>query len=145
MGKKKFTLSKSSKGNLEGVKENIIELVNRSLSKSKVDFGIPSYGGLRTAKDQYTLFMIRPHVTKIDGYKIESYHQSGNAFDIFVYDEHGACWKCKDKYADIAEVIKFEFELMIEEGLFSEDAKLEWGGDWKSWKDLPHFQIVYGK
>jgi len=144
MKKKKFSLSKNSLANLEGVKEEIIELIKRSIKKVSHDFGIPSDGGWRSKQDQYRLFMKVPAVTKLDGITNLSRHQSGEAFDIFVYDEHGACWKCKFKYKEIADVIKEEFKLMKEEGIFNEGDSIEWGGDWR-WIDLPHFQINYKK
>lgn len=136
-----YKLSRSSKKNLKGVRKNIIKLVERSLKKSEHDFGIPQYGGKRTPQEQNNLFHRKPKVTQLDGFKNISYHQSGNAFDIFVYDEHGACWECKDKYKDISNIIHEEFILMQSEGLFKEDERLFWGGDWIRFKDLPHFEI----
>jgi peptidoglycan L-alanyl-D-glutamate endopeptidase CwlK len=136
-----FKLSKNSKENIKGVREEIKALVNRVLAKSPHDFGIPGYGGKRTAQEQNNLFHQRPRVTQLDGFKKKSYHQSGNAFDIFIYDEHGACWACRDKYKDVAVLIKEEFKLMQQECIFDEKEKLEWGGDWIRFKDIPHFQI----
>lgn len=137
-----FKLSKTSKENLKGVRESIITLVNRVLKKSPHDFGIPKYGGKRTAQEQNNLFHQKPKVTQLDGFKKISIHQSGNAFDIFVYDEHGACWKCLEKYKELAALFRTEFDLMKNEGLFEKDEKLEWGGDWIRFKDLPHFQVA---
>ena len=136
-----FKLSKTSKANLKGVEAELITLIERSLKKSEHDFGIPSNGGLRTAQEQNNLFHQKPRVTWLDGFKKKSYHQSGKAFDIFIYDEHGACWNCVEKYKDVANVIKAEFSLMVEEGIFDKDVVFSWGGDWTKFKDLPHFQI----
>lgn len=142
MDKKVFKLSKNSKKNIEGIDSRLIKLVERSIAKSPHDFGIPSDGGFRTAQQQNNLFHKRPQVTWIDGFKKKSYHQTGKAFDIFVYDEHGACWACREKYLEISEIIKAEFALMKEEGIFKENETIEWGGDWtKRKKDLPHFQL----
>lgn len=137
-----FKLSRSSKKNIKGIDARLIKLVNEVLKVSEIDFGIPGYGGFRTAQEQNNLFHKRPKVTQIDGFKRISYHQSGFAFDIFVYDEHGACWDCKDKYKVIADSFKVKFEEMKESGIFTEQEKLEWGGDWIRFKDLPHFQLV---
>ena len=143
--KKDFKLSRSSKKNLKGVKESVNQLVERSIKKSVHDFGIPQYGGIRTPQEQNNLYHRKPNVTNLDGFKKKSYHQSGWAFDIFLYDEHGACWDCKKSYKEIKETIFKEFEIMKAEGLFDENQFIEWGGDWSNWKspvDLPHFQIV---
>ena len=144
----KHNLSSSSRNNLEGVKTAIILLIERSLKKSPYDFGIPKDGGKRTKERQQYLYSIgrtieldKGIVTNLDGIKKKSIHQFGMAFDIFLYDDHGACWSCLGKYEDIAEVIKTEFTLMQKEGHFCKCEKLVWGGDWKSFQDLPHFQI----
>jgi len=136
----KFKLSKNSKKNIKGVRKSIIEMVERVLKKSEHDFGIPPYGGLRTAQEQRKLYKQRPRVTWVDGFRRKSYHQSGNAVDIFIYDEHGACWDCLEKYDHVAELMKAEFILMKEEGKFEPHENIGWGGDWKR-KDRPHFEI----
>lgn len=145
---KNFRLSRNSKNNLKGVREEIKTLVDRVLVKSPHDFGIPRDGGLRTAERQNELFNQIPKVTSCDGYHKLSYHQSGNAFDIFIYDEHGACWECTWKYDDVSEIVKAEFKIMQDEGLFSKDEIIRWGGDWRN-PDRPHFEIkqrrLYGK
>lgn len=137
-----FKLSRTSKKNIKGIDKRLIKLVNRVLAKSEIDFGIPSYGGFRTPQEQNNLFHRRPKVTQLDGFKKVSYHQSGNAFDIFVYDEHGACWECKDKYITLSKLFKEEYKIMQEEKIFTQEEKFEWGGDWTRFKDLPHFQLV---
>jgi len=136
-----FKLSRNSKRNIKGIDKRLIELVERSLKLSDHDFGIPNNGGLRTAQEQNNLFHKRPKVTWLDGFNKKSYHQSGNAFDIFLYDEHGACWDCIDKYKDIAKTIFAEFKKMQEECIFSENEELRWGGNWKRFRDYPHFEL----
>ena len=142
---KEFKLSKRSEKNIEGVRQSIITLVKRVLKKSPHDFGIPKYGGKRTPQEQNDLYNSTTQdgkrLTWLDGYIKLSYHQSGNAFDIFIYDEHGACWKCIDKYQQVAQIFKKEFDLMKEEGLFKHDENIYWGGDWTKFKDLPHFEV----
>lgn len=140
MTKGEYRLSRNSKKNLKGVRSEIIQLVERVLKKSPHDFGIPSNGGKRTAEEQNALYHLVPRVTWLDGYSKKSYHQSGNAVDIFIYDEHGACWDCTDKYHEVADLMKIEFDLMKCEGCFSENEIFRWGGDWKQ-RDLPHFEV----
>ena len=64
-----FKLSKNSKKNIKGIDKRLIKLVNRVLAKSDIDFGIPNYGGFRTAQEQNNLFHKRPKVTQLDGFK----------------------------------------------------------------------------
>lgn len=142
-----FKLSKNSKKHIKDIREGLKVLVERVLKKSPHDFGIPPNGGKRTAQEQNNLFHQRPKVTQLDGFNRKSYHQTGNAVDIFVYDEHKACWSCIDKYKEIAKLFKEEFDLMKEEQgsedipcWFEDKENLYWGGDWR-FKDLPHFEI----
>ncbi len=137
---RKLKFSKSSIRNMGGIREEIKQLAHRVMSKSIHDFGIPRDGGKRTAKRQNVLYKLVPRVTWLDGYMKKSYHQSGEALDIFIYDQHGACWACKDKYKYLSDLFKAEFDLMKEEGIFGKHEFLRWGGDWKM-KDLPHFEV----
>jgi peptidoglycan L-alanyl-D-glutamate endopeptidase CwlK len=139
---KSYKLSKRSKKNIEGIDDRLIILSERSLKKSPHDYGHPNDGGFRTARDQYALYIKRnPKVTWVDGYNLKSYHQTGKAFDIFCLNGRNACWtECWQKYEEIALVIKAEFELMKEEGIFKENEVLIWGGDWRR-PDRPHFEI----
>ena len=61
-----------------------------------------------------------------------SYHNFGLAFDIVILDSIGkADWDTAHPgWARAAEIGK--------------SVGLEWGGDWKSFKDLPHFQYTAG-
>lgn len=154
-----FKLSKSSKANLKDVRRNLKLLTGRVLKKSEHDFGIPQYGGLRTPQEQNNLFhkrikviksdgtIVFKKVTWLDGFRRLSYHQSGNAVDIFLYDEHGACWdyeNCLYKYKEITDLFKIEFELMKERGLFEPNETIVCGVDWKySRIDPPHIEIRY--
>ena len=142
--KKVFKLSRKSKSRLKGIDSRLIKLIERAIKLSLHDFGIPEYGGLRTPQEQNNLFYRRPSVTQLDGFKRKSYHQSGKAFDIFLYDEHGACWdyeNCGHKYKEIADLFKQTFNEMVIEEIFGLDEVFEWGGDWTKFKDYPHFQL----
>ena len=126
-----YKLSKRSESRLEGIEPVLIDIVKMAIKDSPYDFGIPSYGGLRTAEDQKYLY--EKGVSKCDGYKNKSYHQSGKAFDIYAFVDGKATWK-KEYYFPIAEHI-----INVAKNRFGVD--LEWGGTWTNFKDYPHFQI----
>jgi len=126
-----FKLSKRSKSRLEGINKTLYKIAVEGVKESPFDFGITQTGGLRTAEDQNKLY--KQKVSKCDGYKKLSYHQSGNAFDIYAYVGGKATWT-KSYYKAIGKHLK-QFA-MDKYGI-----ELRHGGDWKRWQDWPHFEI----
>ena len=89
----------------------------------------------RTAEEQHKLFIQRPKVTKADSW--QSLHNYGLAFDIVLLydkDKNGtfefASWEQNKYWMQVVNYFKTK--------------GWEWGGDWKSFKDAPHFQKVFG-
>jgi len=87
---------------------------------------------LRTFKEQDELFAKRPKVTNAKGG--QSIHNYGLAFDYVVLldkDKNGTFetveWNLKSPY----------HKVVVD---FFKSKGYEWGGDWKSFKDYPHFQ-----
>ena len=126
-----YKLSKRSRERLEGINTVLIDIIEKSIVNSPYDFGIPKYGGLRTAEDQKKLY--DRGVSKCDGVKRKSYHQSGNAFDIYAYVNKKASWE-KHHLESIARHIQ-----QIAKEHFN--VSLRWGGDFKTFYDSPHFEI----
>lgn len=140
-----YKLSKRSRGRLDGVSPDIIEVVEEAIVDSPYDFGIPGFGGLRTTEDQQGLYAIgrtvemgRKPVTYVDGVNKKSNHQArpdgfGHAFDIYIYDHETkrASWNV-DKLSEVAQHIK---RVAARKGIV-----LNWGGDWTRFKDYPHFE-----
>lgn len=70
-------------------------------------------------------------VTRCDGKKIKSNHQSGRAIDIVPKDENGnPTWN----YAKYAREFQIISDIMKGSGF-------SWGGDWTSFLDPPHYQV----
>ena len=126
-----YNLGKRSLQNIEGINNILIDIIKEGIKESPFDFGIPNTGGLRTPEDQYLLFCKK--ASKCDGYTKKSYHQTGKAFDIYAYVDGKASWDSK-YYEPIArhlqKIAKDKFNI-----------SLEWGGDWVTFVDMPHFQI----
>lgn len=127
-----FKLSETSLKRLEGVDHTLKSVIYRALEISPIDFGIPQYGGLRTAEEQNDLFSQDPPVTRVDGYKKRSRHQDGDAFDIYAYVDGKASWDTNHMTTVAAAILQAASELGV---------RLEWGGHWPNFKDYPHFQI----
>ena len=124
-------LSKRSLARLAGVNPLLIAIVTDAVKESPYDFGIPKYGGMRAAKDQKELY--DKGKSRCDGYNKKSYHQSGNAFDIFGYHNGKATW---DK--QVLTAIARHIQKVARDNY---KVELTWGGDWTSFVDMPHFQI----
>ena len=134
-----FKFSKVSKERLETTSPIIQKIMNEALSTSMLDFGIPHYGGKRTTLEQQKLFAKK--ASKCDGVKRKSYHQSGNAVDIFCY-VNGAVTYDQRYYFMLAHHILITARRLGH-------SNLRWGGDWdKDWdfddqkfNDLCHFEL----
>ncbi|WP_082055753.1 LysM peptidoglycan-binding domain-containing protein [Geobacillus kaustophilus] len=60
-----------------------------------------------------------------------SYHNFGLAFDFAILNPDGSVsWNVDEKWKRVAQIGK--------------SLGLEWGGDWKSFPDYPHFQYTFG-
>lgn len=121
-----FKFSQRSENNLKGVNIDLVKVVRRALQLSPVDFGITE--GLRTIERQRQLVAAGKSQT------MNSRHISGHAIDVFAYPTPSGSWEWK-YYEQISDAFKqASKELNI---------PVEWGGDWKTLKDGPHFQLPH--
>lgn len=135
-----FKLSNKSKQNREGVDTRLIEISDLAIQITKIDFGIPGNGGLRTIETQKQLF--REGLSKADGVENLSLHQSGEALDFYAYIDGSSSWR-PDHLAMVATAFLQAASIL--------GYKIEWGGLWKSTKttngipygwDMAHIQLV---
>lgn len=151
-----YNLSNRSKTRLEGVHPFLIETIELAISNSPDDFGIPMYGGLRTSSDQQKLYNKgrtkesiekgEKPVTYTDGIRKKSNHQMkdgyGEAFDIYIYDHatSKASWNI-ERLTEVAIHLIKTSEIVKDSNPEYKGLNLTWGGNWKRFKDYPHFQI----
>lgn len=126
-----YFLSKKSESRLNDVHPDLIAVCHRALQLSTVDFGIPEHGGLRSAAVQKMLFDTGKSMC--DGTKKLSKHQSGDALDFYAYVDGKASWELSHLTTVAAAFLQAASELGV---------KLQWGGHWKNFKDMPHVQRV---
>ena len=105
-----YRLSNRSIRRLEGVEPLLVEILKEAIKDSPFDFGIPLYGGFRTAAEQNKLYQkgrgdLGKKITQLDGYNRKSYHQTGKAFDIYVIANGDVTWNA-DFYKPVARHIK---------------------------------------
>lgn len=126
-----FRLSERSRANMQGVDPRLIRIAEMAIEITRVDFGIPADGGIRTAERQNELF--KAGKSKLDGYNKKSEHQSGKALDFYAFVDGKASWE-KEHLAQVAAAFLQSASIL--------GIKLNWGGLWKSFLDMPHVQLV---
>ena len=92
---------------------------------------------------QDKLYNQRPKVTNAKGG--QSIHNYGLAFDIvLLYDNDGNGTFEEASYSQIKDFDKDSIADWKEVINYFKSQGWEWGGDWKTFKDAPHFQYDYG-
>ena len=119
-----YNFSERSKSKLETVDIRLQNLMNVAIKESPYDFSITE--GFRTMKRQIEL------VAQDKSKTLKSYQFKGKAVDIAVWIDGKVTWDFK-YYKEVADCIK---RVARKLGYI-----ITWGGDWKTFKDGPHFQI----
>tara|TARA_B110000240_G_scaffold159192_1_gene177499 strand:+ start:689 stop:1081 length:393 start_codon:yes stop_codon:yes gene_type:complete len=125
-----FELGKNSIKNMAGIDDRLIDIAELAITLSPIDFGIPSSGGLRSIEDQAALYTSGK--SKCDGRTNKSYHQTGKAIDVYGYVDGKASWDTLHLTTIATAMLQASAQLGYE---------LKWGGLWKSWQDMPHFEL----
>ena len=126
-----YKLSTRSIINRQGVNPKLIAICDEAIRLTPIDFGIPSSGGYRTAEQQYALFC--DGKSKADGYDKKSYHQTGNALDFYAFVDGKASWEEGHLAVVAATFLQAAIKM---------DIKIQWGGLWKGFRDMPHIQLM---
>jgi len=116
---------------MSGVDFRLKQIVYRALEKSKIDFGIPETGGLRTEEMQKALY--EAGKSKADGVTNKSKHQYGLAVDVYAYVDGAASWESEHLTHIAAAFLQAALEL---------DTPIKWGGFFHSFTDMPHFELT---
>lgn len=116
-----YQLGKKSKKKLEGVHPDLVKVVERSIEITEQDFTVLE--GLRDIERQRELVNTGKSTT------MNSRHLTGHAVDLAPWP---ISWEWEGFYP-IADAMKTAADEL--------GVSLEWGGDWKSFPDGPHFQL----
>ena len=116
-----YQLGKKSKKKLEGVHPDLVKVVERAIEITEQDFTVLE--GLRDIERQRELVNTGKSTT------MNSRHLTGHAVDIAPWP---ISWELEGFYP-IADAMKTAADEL--------GVSLEWGGDWKSFPDGPHFQL----
>lgn len=123
-----YTLNPKSISKLVGVHPDLVKVVKRAIQITDIDFTVIE--GMRTVARQRQL------VAKGASKTMNSRHLTGHAVDIVPMQDGKISWDWP-LYYKIAKVMK--------KAAKDVDVTIEWGGDWKSFKDGPHWQLPFSK
>jgi peptidoglycan L-alanyl-D-glutamate endopeptidase CwlK len=121
-------LSPRSVQRLAGVHEDLVKVVARAAEVTEVEFIVTE--GKRTLTRQRKLVAAGASKT------MRSRHLTGHAVDLAATVGGQVRWDWPLYHKLAAAMKKAATELGV---------AIEWGGDWKSFKDGPHFQLTWFK
>jgi peptidoglycan L-alanyl-D-glutamate endopeptidase CwlK len=120
-----YSLSQKSLDKLQGVDASLIRVVKRAITITNVDFTVGE--GVRSLERQKELVAAGKSQT------MQSKHLVGHAVDLWVIKNGVITW---DKQAYI------DFAIVMKQAAKDEGVVIRWGGDFKSFFDGPHFELV---
>ena len=121
-----YVLGKRSNQRLEGVHADLVAVVELAITKTSIDFTVLE--GLRSVARQREL------VDKGASTTMNSRHLDGHAVDLGAYVGGTVRWDWP-LYHKIADAMKEAAqELKVD---------MDWGGDWQSFPDGPHYQLSW--
>ncbi|MFF0930839.1 M15 family metallopeptidase [Proteus mirabilis] len=123
----KFRLSKRSEENLRGVHPDLVKVVHRALEITDIDFMVIE--GKRNEARQRQL------VASGKSQTMNSRHLTGHAVDCAPLVNNQIPWNDGSYFKKVADA------MMQAAKEFGVD--IEWGGNWKTFKDGPHFQLTH--
>ena len=121
-----FRFGARSKERLKGVHPDLVAVMNRALQISPMDFTIVE--GLRTEARQKQLVAAGASMT------MRSRHLTGHAVDIAPWVSGAIRWDWPLFHKLAVAVKSAAGELSV---------PIEWGGDWRSFRDGPHWQLPW--
>ena len=121
-----YALSKKSLDRLSGVHHDLVSVVKRAIEITECDFCVLE--GVRSVTRQEQLVKAGASQT------MKSRHLTGHAVDLggMVAGTVRWDWALYYKIADAMKAAAAELNVTI-----------EWGGDWTTFKDGPHFQLPW--
>ena len=121
-----FVLGSKSLARLNGVHPDLVKVVKAAIKLSEVDFTVLE--GLRTLTRQKQLFAAGATKT------LNSRHLTGHAVDLGALIGGTVRWDWPLYFKIAAAMKKAAADLGI---------PVEWGGDWRTFKDGPHWQLPF--
>ena len=126
---KQFYFSQRSEVFLSEVNPSLKNIAREALKITRIDFAIIS--GKRNMAQQREL--VRKGASKT----LNSKHLKGDAIDIAPIDP-------KTGKANFDRALALEIAIAIMQAAQNQGVRIEWGGTWRNFEDIPHFEILEG-
>ena len=123
-----YILGKKSLSRLEGVHPDLVKVIKKAITITDIDFTVLE--GLRTLARQKQL--VKAGASKT----MNSRHLTGHAVDIAPLLKGKVSWDWP---------LYYKLEKVVKEAARQVGVTIEWGGDWRTFKDGPHWQLPFGK
>jgi len=124
-----FTLTKTDLARLKGVHPNLVKVIIEAAKTAKTPFKVLE--GMRDAVTQKKYFLAG--ASRLDGVKKKSKHQLGRAVDIVPIVNGKVEHRSWTPFYPMAANVKAAAKRL--------GIRITWGGDWKTFKDGPHFEV----
>lgn len=121
-----MTIDPRSSARMTGVHADLVRVVYRAATITPIDFIVTE--GLRTIDRQNQLKAAGASKT------LRSRHLTGHAVDLAAYVDGEVRWDWP---------LYHKLGAAMKEAARLECVKIEWGGDWRNFKDGPHFQLPF--
>jgi len=121
-----YNLSKKSRDRLAGVHPDLAKVVERAIEITEIDFAVLE--GVRSKARQEQLVKAGASQT------MRSRHLTGHAVDLGAYVAGSVRWDWPLYHKLVISVKQAANELQV---------PIEWGGDWTTFKDGPHWQLPW--
>lgn len=133
-----YKLSARSLERRVGIDPKLIEIDDLAITLTLIDYGHPEHAGLRTAEQQYQLYLAKK--SKCDGRVRKSNHQPaedglGKALDFYAYVDRAPSWE--PHHLAIVACAYFQAAAIL-------GYRIKWGGMWKRRKPKYIKGVPYG-
>lgn len=129
-----MTYHNTNQKRLAELQPHVRDAAQKALAEAeKAGLDILVTQGLRTFAEQNELYAqgrTKPGKIVTNAKAGQSYHNFGLAFDFCLIENGKACWDVNNKWKQFVNICKKQ--------------GFEWGGDWTSFKDYPHFEMTGG-
>jgi len=123
-----YSFGVKSQSKLAGVHPDLLKVMTRAMETTDLDFAVIE--GLRTLERQKALVASGASTT------MKSRHLDGHAVDIAPFVDGQIRWDWP---------LYYRLEKIVKAAAADVGVSIEWGGDWKTFKDGPHWQLPWAQ